>query len=139
MARISMPVCLGSTLLLACATATLVAARTSSPDPARQRRFMSGVELVTADFVAVDADGRPVIDLTAADVSVKVDGRSRTVRSLQFVEIAQPTAAAPKAITQPSRSPSSSSAAESPCPSIQRSATAGSAPQKLSRPTVIVR
>lgn len=101
MAGISITVRLGSTLLLACATATLVAARTWSPDSAQQRRFMSGVELVTADFVVVDADGRPVTDLTPADVSIRIDGRSRTVHSLQFVEMAQPIAASGPAAPLP--------------------------------------
>ena len=52
--------------------------------------------LVTADVTVVDKDGRPLTGLTAADFSVRVDGRPRTIASLQFVaqEGAPPGAAA---------------------------------------------
>ena len=55
-----------------------------------QRRFFAGVELVAVDFAAVDADGRPVTDLRQDEVTVKVDGRSRVIRSLQYVDVARP-------------------------------------------------
>jgi VWFA-related protein len=42
------------------------------------------------DFRAVTSDGRPVGDLTAADVALRVDGRPRAIRSLEFVELASP-------------------------------------------------
>ena len=40
---------------------------------------------VTVDFMAVAADGRPVADLKPADVSLKVGGKNRTIKSLQLV------------------------------------------------------
>jgi len=40
---------------------------------------------VTVDFMAVSADGRPVADLKAADVALKVGGKNRTIKSLQLM------------------------------------------------------
>jgi len=82
--------------LVAVATTALVAA----PD-AGQRRFFAGVELVTADFIALDQDGRPITDLRQDEVAVKVDGRSRVVRSLQYVSVARPPAAGTPATPLP--------------------------------------
>jgi hypothetical protein len=45
-------------------------------------------EPVTIDFLALAADGRPVRDLKPEDLTVRMDGKTRTVRSLQFVPIA---------------------------------------------------
>ena len=41
--------------------------------------------IVAVDFVAVDAKGQPVADLSAADITVRIDGKPRDVRALQFV------------------------------------------------------
>lgn len=65
--------------LLAAAT-TPSASRQSSPAPA-------GPELTQVDFLAVGRDGRPVTDLTIDQVSLKVDGGERAIRSLQYVEL----------------------------------------------------
>jgi VWFA-related protein len=73
------------------AAAPLVGARGAEPAP--QRRFVAGVELVAVDFVAVDEAGRPVKDLKLDEVSLKIDGRSRPIRSLQYVDVARPPAA----------------------------------------------
>lgn len=37
------------------------------------------------DFTAFDAEGRPVTDLTPADLTVRIDGRTRQLQSLQWV------------------------------------------------------
>lgn len=47
-----------------------------------------GVDLLTIDFVAVTNDGRPVTDLRAEEVTIRISGRARTVRTLQHVAIA---------------------------------------------------
>ncbi len=47
-----------------------------------------GVDLIAIDFTAISADGRPVADLQAADVSVRIGGRRRPVRSLQLISVA---------------------------------------------------
>jgi hypothetical protein len=45
-----------------------------------------GAELLTVGFAAVEvASGRPVSDLRSDEVSLKIDGRSRQIRSLQLV------------------------------------------------------
>jgi hypothetical protein len=53
---------------------------------------------------AMTDDGRPVLDLTAADVTVRVDGRERAVKALDLVRptpTAASTAVAPAAATPP--------------------------------------
>jgi len=68
-----------------CAIATWVvpgAAPAQQPSPAERAS-----PLLSITFAAVTGDGVPVADLTAADVSVKLDGRSRPVRSLQLVSV----------------------------------------------------
>jgi len=83
------------TLLALGLAAVWTVALVAAPD-AGQRRFIGGVELVTADFIALDADGRPITDLREDEVVVKIDGRNRVVRSLQYIAVArQPSAAAP--------------------------------------------
>jgi VWFA-related protein len=46
-----------------------------------------GSEPITLDILALSADGRPVRDLKPEDLTVKMDGKTRMVRSLQFVPI----------------------------------------------------
>ena len=42
-------------------------------------------DLVSVDFLAVDEQGQPIPDLKKDEVTFKLDGRTRLVRSLQFV------------------------------------------------------
>jgi len=44
--------------------------------------------LLAVDFVAVGANGTPVTDLRAEDVTLKVGGRTRPIRSLEYVAVA---------------------------------------------------
>jgi hypothetical protein len=44
--------------------------------------------VIRIDFQAVTADGRPVTDLGPGDVTVRIAGRPRDVRSLDLVEVA---------------------------------------------------
>ena len=44
-----------------------------------------GIEFLAVDFSVVSPDGTPVTDLTAGDVTVRVGGRTRTIRSLRLV------------------------------------------------------
>ena len=39
------------------------------------------------DFRAISEDGKPVVDLKAAEVALKVDGKAREIRSLQLVKV----------------------------------------------------
>jgi VWFA-related protein len=41
------------------------------------------------DFMAVSSDGTPVTGLTPEDVTVRIDGRTRTLRSLQLTRVAE--------------------------------------------------
>ena len=52
----------------------------------QQRAPERGIELLSISFAAVTADGRPVTDLKADDVTLKIGGRTRPLRSLQMVE-----------------------------------------------------
>jgi VWFA-related protein len=58
-------------------------------------QFRIGTDLVAVDFQAVDDRGQPVVDLKPAELTLKVDGRQRDLRALQFVKIAATTAEAP--------------------------------------------
>lgn len=56
-----------------------------------------GAEALTVDFVAMSADGRPVADLKAEEVSLRVGGRNRAVKSLRLVKFDAPAGAGPSA------------------------------------------
>jgi hypothetical protein len=43
---------------------------------------------ISVDFVAVTREGRPADDLKAADVSLRIDGKMRPIKSLEFVRFA---------------------------------------------------
>src|SRR5689334_11234735 len=66
---------------LALAAALLSA---SASNPAAQSR---PTDPITTDFLAMAADGRPIRDLKPEDLSIKLDGKTRTIRSLQLVAI----------------------------------------------------
>ena len=48
----------------------------------------AGQDLVVVDFLALRSDGRPIPDLKTEEVTLKVDGRTRTIRSLQLITVA---------------------------------------------------
>jgi VWFA-related protein len=50
--------------------------------------------LLTVDFLAVSRDGTPINDLTAGDVTIRIGGRMRSVRTLQLISNADPTSGA---------------------------------------------
>lgn len=72
--------------------AALALVMTSSAHPFAQQPPAAerGRELVSVDFSAVTRAGQPVDDLTAADVTIRIGGRQRTVRSLQKISVADP-------------------------------------------------
>jgi hypothetical protein len=69
---------------LAAGVSTLV--RAGQGDPIR-----SGIELLTIDFTALDDKGNSVTDLRPEQVSVRLGGVERPVKSLQYVIVAPPT------------------------------------------------
>jgi VWFA-related protein len=52
-----------------------------------QTRFKTGIDLVEADAVVVDASGRPVRDLGPADFTLTVDGKPRAIESVAYVDV----------------------------------------------------
>ena len=69
---------------------TLTALTAQAP-PAQQPVFRAGIELVTVDVTALDNNtGRQVIDLTAKDFEVEIDGDRRTVTSAEYVRSVDP-------------------------------------------------
>jgi VWFA-related protein len=46
------------------------------------------LDLISVDFLAVAEDGRPIPDLEPEEITFKLDGKTRQVRSLQFVPLA---------------------------------------------------
>src|SRR5438874_2487203 len=52
-------------------------------------QFRAGVDLVAVDFLAVDDQGRPVTDLRPANLQLKIDGRPREIRQLEFIKVAR--------------------------------------------------
>lgn len=61
----------------------LVAQTPTQPAPV----FRARIELVAVDVSVLDADGRPVPDLTLEDFTVRVDGKARRLVSAQFVPL----------------------------------------------------
>jgi VWFA-related protein len=59
-----------------------------SGQPARPER---GADLLSVDFVAVTAEGHPIADLRASEVTLRVGGRRRIIRSLQLISTADNT------------------------------------------------
>lgn len=59
--------------------------------PSGQPVFRAGVEILTVDATVVDRDGRQVIDLTANEFVVEVDGDPRPVVSAEYVKLVDDT------------------------------------------------
>jgi hypothetical protein len=61
--------------------------------PAAQQFVLSSQDrarLIAVDFAVIGADGRPVSDLRADEVTLKIDGKARPIRSLEYVSLASP-------------------------------------------------
>jgi VWFA-related protein len=52
--------------------------------------FRAGVDLIELDVSAIDKDRRPVLDLTAADFTVTVDGQPRPIVAFKAVDLTPP-------------------------------------------------
>jgi VWFA-related protein len=73
--------CLGLAVLLVGG----VLAQSATP---QRPTFRGGTELVAVDFLAIDAEGRPIADLKPDELKLTVDGKPRTIESLQYLELA---------------------------------------------------
>jgi VWFA-related protein len=74
--------------VVACLVA-LAQAQAPQPPP-----FRSGVSLVTVDVTVLDADGRPVPGLTAADFEVRLNNRVQSIRAVEYLQVAETMAGA---------------------------------------------
>jgi VWFA-related protein len=84
--------------LTICCTLLLIVIASPAAQQQRQPVPERGVDLVTVDFNAISTDGTPVRDLATAELSIRIGGKRRTVRSLQLISIAPDVAdAAPTA------------------------------------------
>jgi VWFA-related protein len=45
-------------------------------------------EMINIDFYALSADGKPIADLRPEEVAVRINGRAKAIKSLQFIEAA---------------------------------------------------
>jgi VWFA-related protein len=67
------------------------------PAPPQQPVFRGGVDMVRVDVQVVASNGEPIVDLTAADFQVAIDGRPRRVVSAELVRFPPPDPVAPAA------------------------------------------
>lgn len=56
------------------------------PVPSEQARFRASTDLVVVDVSAISRDGTPVRDLQPEDFTVKIDGGTRRIASMKFVD-----------------------------------------------------
>jgi VWFA-related protein len=79
--------------IVALASAAALAAQSPAslqPPQPQPPVFRTGVELVSVDVTALDADGRQMTDLTPDDFQVEVDGDPRQVVSAEYVRSVDP-------------------------------------------------
>ena len=75
-------------VLAALLTASLAAQAARLSSQPERPLFKTGVDVTQVDVSVVDRDGNPVNDLKAADFTVTVDGKPRTIVSAQFMSYA---------------------------------------------------
>jgi VWFA-related protein len=66
-------------------TLALLLQSTQTAPPSQ--RFKSSIDVVQVDVSAIDGNGQPVTGLTAADFELRIDGRPRSISSVQFVSV----------------------------------------------------
>jgi VWFA-related protein len=55
------------------------------PQPPQVRTITGGAEPVSIDFYVLARDGAPVTDLKLEEVTIRIDGRTRSVKSLKYI------------------------------------------------------
>jgi hypothetical protein len=83
-------VCVGSLVISLSALAGAVHAQ-----PRQIPRFQASVDVTSLDVTVVDASGRPVMNLTPADFTVRIQGIARRVVSAEWVSLVTPERNAP--------------------------------------------
>lgn len=98
------------TLALISAVPLLLAAQaqtqTQQPETQPKSTFKSSVDLVPVDVNVLDRAGVPVADLTAADFTLKVDGKPRRIATAQFIAANRTVEQAPQAADYSTNPPS---------------------------------
>jgi VWFA-related protein len=90
MMRLSVSMVPSSMCRASFAVVALAAASTAFAQQTTLPSFRSSVELTSIDVGVSDERGNPIIDLTAADFSVRVDGTARRVVSAEWVPLETP-------------------------------------------------
>jgi VWFA-related protein len=75
---------------MACGVGRVVFAQEPQPP-----RFQTGVDVTSIDVNVVDDHGKPIVTLTPADFSVRIDGNARRVISAEWVPLVKPASDAP--------------------------------------------
>lgn len=81
----TMPVSIAATMVALALAGSLRAQQPAQPTPPER-----GAALLAIDFAAVSPEGQPIADLQPADVTIRVGGKRRTLRSLQLISVATP-------------------------------------------------
>ena len=84
--RMNPPLWLFTTGMIAAAIGAGAAAHVG--ERTQDEPIRTGIELVAIDFAAFGPDGSPVSDLEPAQVVVRIGGRERPIKSLQYVQLA---------------------------------------------------
>ncbi len=74
--------------LVACVIPVLLVAGLQSGP---QAQSPAGGDPVSVSFVTLGRDGRPIVDLKAEEVQLRVDGRQRTLKSFERIDAASPS------------------------------------------------
>jgi VWFA-related protein len=78
--------------------------------PAASQPSSRSADVIAVDFYAISADGLPVGGLKAEDVQLKIDGRMRPVKWLEWIPVAEPPGNAATAPPSPIPAPYASNA-----------------------------
>jgi VWFA-related protein len=80
-------------LIAACPVALICV--NAAPQAPQGATFKSGVSLVSLDFQVLGRDGRPIPDLKADEVTLRIGGRQRPIESLNLIDVASGAGGAP--------------------------------------------
>ncbi len=89
------------TLVATAALAAFAAAVSVQGQQAPRTLGAASAPVAVIDFAAVDAKGQPVTNLTAADVTVAINGKPREVRGLELITRERPGAASADPLPAP--------------------------------------
>jgi len=82
------------TLLVAGAAVFAIAMTAGATGQQRGGQDIRASQTASVDFTVVAKDGQPVTDMKAEELSLKIDGKDRPIKSLQFIHLASGDGAA---------------------------------------------